>query len=69
MENKEHKRLMELREKSGYSHMQMAKMLGISKSYYWLVEKGERNIYYDLAKKIAAIFNMKPDDIFYEDEQ
>ncbi len=59
--------LINLRIKKGYSHQDMAKLLGISKSYYWQIEHKKRRLYYDMAKKIAAVFNLKPDDIFYEE--
>ena len=45
---------------------EMAKKVGISYTYYWQIENKERNLYYYLAIKIAKIFNLKPDDIFYE---
>lgn len=67
MERKKHEKLEALRVANKYSFMDMAQMLNISKSYYWQIENGNRNLYYDLAKRIAAIFNLKPDDIFYED--
>ena len=69
MKNKKHTKLEELRIKNNYTHLEMANLLGISKAYYWQIENGNRNLYYHLAKKIAKIFNLKPDDIFYEDEQ
>lgn len=59
--------LKELREKQGLSYEDMAKILGISKAYYWQIEHKNRRLYYDMAKKIAEIFNLKPDDIFFED--
>lgn len=59
--------LKELREKQGLSYEDMAKILGISKAYYWQIEHKNRRLYYDMAKKIADIFNLKPDDIFFED--
>lgn len=69
MKNKTYEKLKSIRIKAGYSHNDMANMLNISKPYYWQIENGNRNLYYDLAKQIAAIFDMKPDDIFYEEEQ
>ena len=45
----------------------MAIKLGISKPFYWQIENGKRNLSYKMAIKIASIFNMKPDDIFYKD--
>ena len=59
--------LKELREKKGFSYEDMAKALKISKSYYWQIEHGNRRLYYEMAKKIAAVFDLKPDDIFYKD--
>lgn len=59
--------LKNLREKSGISLNNMAKMLDISKSYYFQIEEKEKRLCYDMAKKIAAVFGLKPDDIFYEE--
>lgn len=58
-------KLIKLRKKHCYTSHNMASMLGISKGYYSLIENGKRRLYYDLAVKIAKIFNMMPDDIFY----
>lgn len=60
--------LKQLREKKGLSYEHMANLLGISKAYYWQIEHKNRRLYYDMAKKIAAIFGLKPDDIFYEED-
>ena len=59
--------LKNLREENGLTYEDMAKKLGISKSYYWQIEHKNRRLYYDMAKKIAKIFKLKPDDIFFED--
>ena len=61
--------LKELREKKNLSYLDMAEILGISKSYYWQIEHKNRRLYYDMAKEIAAIFELKPDDIFYEEKE
>ena len=47
------------------SYDDMSRMLGLSKSYYWQIENGYRRLFYDIAVKIADIFNLRPDDIFY----
>lgn len=60
--------LKELREKKHLSYLDMAEILGISKSYYWQIEHKNRKLYYDMAKRIAAIFDLKPDDIFFEEK-
>lgn len=65
MKKKKILELEKLRLKNNYSYQQMADMLNISKSYYWQIEHNNRRIYYDLAVKIAKIFNKKPDEIFY----
>ncbi|MDL2218226.1 helix-turn-helix domain-containing protein [Christensenellaceae bacterium OttesenSCG-928-M15] len=56
-----------LRENEEMSHGTMARLLKISKSYYWQLENNQRRLYYDLALRIAKIFDMKPDEIFYEE--
>lgn len=60
-------RLKELRKSKKFSHQYMADRLNISKPFYWQIEKGKRRLSYDMAVKIASIFKMKPDEIFYED--
>lgn len=67
MINKDKNHLKELREKKGLSYEDMAKKLGISKAYYWQIEHKNRRLYYEMAKEIAAIFDLKPDDIFYNE--
>ncbi len=62
------KKLVELRKKFNYSHADMGKMLNISKTYYWQLENGNRRLYYHLAVKIADIFKLKPDDLFFEEK-
>ncbi len=59
--------LKNLREQYGYSINDMAERLGISKSYYCQIEQKKRRLHYEMAKKIASIFNLKPDDLFYEE--
>lgn len=59
-------RLKKLRKSKGYTCEDMAKSLNISKSYYWQIENQNRRLYYELAKEIAKIFDLKPDDIFYD---
>ena len=55
------------RKKHGYSYSKMAELLGISKPYYWQLENGKRNLSYSMAFKIAKLFKLKPDDLFYEE--
>ena len=60
-------KLQEYRIKHNYSCQDMADKLSISKTFYWQIEKGKRRLSYDIAYKIAKIFAVKPDQIFYED--
>lgn len=56
--------LKKLRKENNYTIYDMAKLLDISYSHYSLIENMKRNLTYDLAIKIAKVFNKKPDDIF-----
>lgn len=60
-------KLKKIRIKNGFTCYDMAIKLGISKPFYWQIENGKRNLSYKMAIKIASIFNMKPDDIFYNE--
>lgn len=62
-----HRNLKELRIKNNLTSEMMAKKLNISKAFYSQIENNKRKLYYDMAIRIAAIFNLKPDDVFYED--
>ncbi len=59
-------KLKELRKLHNLTIKQMADMIGISTAYYWQIENEKRNLYYKTAIKIAKVFNLKPDDIFYK---
>lgn len=58
-------KLKKLRKENNYSIYDMAKKLNITPSFYSQIENKKRRLFYDTALKISAIFNMKPDDIFY----
>ncbi|MFD2133302.1 helix-turn-helix transcriptional regulator [Pseudogracilibacillus auburnensis] len=57
-----------IREKAGLTYQEVADKVGISKEYYWMIENGKRKLSYELAVKIAKVFNAKPDDIFFNIE-
>lgn len=61
------KKLREKRIQKGYTNQRMAEMLGISKTFYYQIETGSRKLSYEMAIKIADIFNVKPDTLFYND--
>ena len=54
-----------LRKKKGLTQKQIAEKLDITVSFYSQIENMKKKLYYDTAIKIADIFNMRPDDIFY----
>lgn len=58
--------LRETRLKKGLTMQQIADKVGISKSYYSLIERGERRASYELTFEIAKILKTKPDCIFLE---
>lgn len=61
------KKLRELRLQNGYTTKDMANKLYISKPFYSQLENQNRRLSYDMAAKISQIFNMKPDEVFYQD--
>ena len=60
-------KLKKIRIKNGFTFYDMAIKLGISKPFYWQIENGKRNLSFKMAIKIASLFIMKPDDIFYNE--
>ena len=57
--------LKELRLQKGYTVNYMSEKTKLSRSFYWQIENGERRLTYENAKIIASVFNLKPDDLFY----
>lgn len=62
-------KLKKIRQKNKYTSRYIANVLGISKPFYSQIENGRRRLTYDMAIKIAYIFKMKPDELFYEDHK
>ncbi len=60
-------KLKKMRKKNHYTCLQMSQKLGISKPFYCQLENRKRRLSYEMAIKIAAIFKMKPDSLFYVD--
>ncbi|MEW8956952.1 helix-turn-helix transcriptional regulator [Clostridium sp.] len=59
--------LKRIREKHGITQEGMAKFLGYKyKSGYNNIETGKRKLDLETAKKIADIFNIKIDDLFFK---
>lgn len=57
-------KLKELRVKQELTYQQVADRAGISKEHYWFIENGKRGLTYEMAVRIAKVFDKKPDDIF-----
>ncbi len=53
------------RKQEKITQKQMAGMLSITISFYSQLENKKKRLYYDMAVRIADIFNMKPDQLFY----
>ena len=60
-------KLKSLRYKKSYTTKDMALKLGISKAFYCQIENNKRTLTYQMAVKIADIFKVKPDSLFYDD--
>lgn len=60
-------KLKETRNKHKLTHQTMADTLKISKAFYWQIENNKRRLSYDMAIKIANIFKMRPDELFYDE--
>lgn len=58
--------LKELRIQRSLTQEQVAKALGITTSYYGMIEIGTRNPTLKLAKKIADFFNKPIEEIFFD---
>ena len=59
--------LRKYRIENNLSHQDMGDLLGISKTFYWQIENGKRRLSYVRAMKIAKIFKVTPDELFYDD--
>ena len=56
-----------MRQRRGLSQSQVANKLGITRSFYGMIETGDRNPTLGLAKKIAEFFQVNIEDIFFDD--
>ena len=61
-------KLKVLSKDAGLTVYDMAEKVGITASFYSQIENKRRRLFYDMAIKIAKVFDKKPDDIFYVDE-
>ena len=62
-----YKKLKDLRKKNKLTTKLMAEKLNISKPFYSQIENQNRRLSYEMAIKIADVFGLKPDDLFYDE--
>ncbi len=67
MKNPPLKKLRRLREKKRLSTKNVANLVDISETMYVYIENGKRRLSYDMAYKLSNIFDLTPDELFYED--
>ena len=60
-------KLRKLRERNHFTIYDMAKLLNITPSFYSQIENGKRRLFYNVAVQISNIFNITPNEIFYDD--
>lgn len=60
-------KLKELRSNSKMTTREVAEKVGISKPFYCQLENCKRRLSYETALKIALVFGVKPDDLFYDE--
>lgn len=56
-----------MRKERGLNLDTIAKKLNVSKAYLSMIETGKRSLDYKMAISMANIFDVKPDDIFFDD--
>lgn len=59
--------LITLRKKAKLTQQDVAEKLGITRSFYGMIETGDRNPTLDLARKIAGLFNVDIEELFFND--
>lgn len=55
--------IKEAREKKGLVHAEVAKQLGISRTYYTMIENGKRDIYFSTAIALCCILDLNIGDL------
>ena len=61
--------LKKTRKQMGLTIYDMADKLSITASFYSQIENKKRRLFYDMAIKIADIFEVTPDELFYIKEK
>jgi putative transcriptional regulator len=58
-------KLKKLRQKRGFTQEGMGQVLGITKDYVYMIENGRRNPSFALAKRIADLYKVTVDELFF----
>lgn len=60
-------KLKEMRYRKNLTASEVASRVGISKPFYCQIENQKRRLLYSTAIRIADVFGVKPDYLFYDD--
>jgi putative transcriptional regulator len=61
-------RMRQLRLNNQLTQEELGRKIGVSKQTISGIELGVIGVSYDMAQRIAAVFRLKPDDIFFDSE-
>ncbi len=56
-----------MRKEKGMNLEDVANRLHVSKAYISMIETGKRSLDYEMAIQMAKIFDIRPDELFFED--
>ncbi len=56
-----------LRKEKGLNLEDIARELNVSKAYVSMIETGKRSLDYEMAIQMAKIFDIRPDELFFDD--
>jgi len=63
-----HNRVRELRARDNYSQTELGKLIGVTRQTIGLIEKGDYEPSVKLALKLAVVFNLPLEEIFWLEE-
>lgn len=69
MKKSRYSTLTKLRKQNHLSMADIANQLDISTAYYCQLETKKKRLSYEMAIRIANVFHLTPDDIFFDDEK
>lgn len=69
MKKSRYSTLTKLRKQNHLSMVDIANQLDISTAYYCQLETKKKRLSYEMAIRIANVFHLMPDDIFFDDEK